>query len=83
MAMHHHLVRIEPGSNAYRFYHLALWPDLVGDVSLVREWGRIGQPGKLRLDRHDSEQAAGRALERLVEAKRRRGYRQINAGSSA
>jgi predicted DNA-binding WGR domain protein len=56
-------------------HHLALWPDLFGDVSLVREWGRIGQPGKLRLDRHDSEQTAGRALARLAAAKRRRGYR--------
>ena len=83
MAMAHHLVRVDPGSNAYRFYRLALWPDLFGDVSLAREWGRIGQPGKLRLDRYDSEQAAGQALERLAAVKRRRGYRPSGAGSGA
>lgn len=77
MVMEHHLVRTDPGSNAFRFYHLALWPDLFGDVSLAREWGRIGQPGQLRLDRYDSEQAAGRALARLAAAKRRRGYREV------
>ncbi len=75
--MAHHLIRIDPGSNAYRFYWLALWPDLFGGVSLAREWGRIGQPGKLRLDRYDSEQSAGRALARLAAAKRRRGYREV------
>lgn len=77
MAMENHLVRIDPGSNAYRYYWLDLWPDLFGGVSLAREWGRIGQPGKLRLDRYDSEQAAGRALARLAAGKRRRGYREV------
>ena len=74
--MKNHLIRIEPGKNAYRFYALALWPDLFGGVSLAREWGRIGSPGKLRLDHFDSEEQAGRALARLAAAKRRRGYRQ-------
>jgi predicted DNA-binding WGR domain protein len=78
--MEDHLIRIDPGSNAFRFYRLALWPDLFGGVSLAREWGRTGQPGKLRLDRYDSEQEAGRALARLAAAKLRRGYRQIMGG---
>ena len=73
--MDHHLIRIDPERDAYRFYALGLWPDLFGGVSLAREWGRIGQPGKLRLDHFDSEEQAGRALTRLATAKRRRGYR--------
>lgn len=54
------LVRIDPATNCFRFHRLAVWPDLFGGVSLNREWGRIGQPGKLRLDPHpDAESAEG------------------------
>ena len=70
------LHRIDPARNAFRFDRLALGPDLFGGVSLAREWGRIGQPGKLRLDAYESAGEAGRALERLSRAKRRRGYRE-------
>ena len=70
------LHRIDPARDAFRFYRLALWPDLFGGVSLAREWGRLGQPGKLRLDPFESAEEAGRALERLSRAKRRRGYRE-------
>ena len=70
------LHRIDPARNAFRFYRLALWPDLFGGVSLAREWGRLGQPGKLRLDPFESAEEAGRALERLERAKHRRGYRE-------
>lgn len=70
------LTRIDPGRNAFRFYRLALWPDLFGGVSVAREWGRIGSPGKLRCDAYASAEEAGRALERLARAKRKRGYRE-------
>ena len=69
------LIRIEPARNAFRFYRLAVWPDLFGGYSLAREWGRIGSPGKLRLDCYESEEQALDALDRLVRAKHRRGYR--------
>lgn len=69
------LIRIEPARNAFRFYRLAVWPDLFGGYSLAREWGRIGSPGKLRLDSYESEEQAMAALDRLVHAKGRRGYR--------
>ena len=69
------LQRIDPKRNALRFYRLALWPNLFGGVSLAREWGRIGSPGKLRCDAYANAEEAGRALERLVRAKRKRGYR--------
>lgn len=69
------LTRIDPARNAFRFYRLALWPDLFGGCALVREWGRIGQPGTLRVVAYADEEAAGAALSRLVSAKQRRGYR--------
>ncbi len=69
------LIRIEPARKAFRFYRLAVWPDLFGGYSLAREWGRIGSPGKLRLDSYDSQAEAENALDRLVHAKCRRGYR--------
>ena len=74
--MDHHFIRIDPERGAFRFYALGIWPDLFGGVSLAREWGRIGQPGKLRLDHFDDKEQAGKALTRLAAAKRRRGYRQ-------
>lgn len=63
------LHRIDPVRNAFRFYRFALWPDLFGGVSLAREWGRFGQPGKLRLDTHESAEEACRALARLSRVK--------------
>jgi predicted DNA-binding WGR domain protein len=70
------LIRIDPACKAYRFYRLALCPDLFGGIALVREWGRLGSPGRRRLDLHPDEDAARRALERLVRSKCRRGYRE-------
>jgi predicted DNA-binding WGR domain protein len=69
-------IRIEPERNSFRFYRLAIWPDLFGRVSLIREWGRLGQPGTLRVDSYGSAEEARAALDRLARSKRRRGYRQ-------
>jgi predicted DNA-binding WGR domain protein len=68
------LVKIAPSENQFRFYRLALWRDLFGGVSLAREWGRIGQPGKLRLDPYPDEAQAARALERHARLRLRHGY---------
>jgi len=43
-----YLTRIQSELNEWRFYRLDIWPDLFGGVSLVREWGRIGQDGQRR-----------------------------------
>jgi hypothetical protein len=37
---------------------LEIWPDLFGGFSLAREYGRIGQPGRLRLHPFPEEIAA-------------------------
>lgn len=70
--LHH----IAPARQCFRFYRLAVWPDLFGGFSLVREWGRLGQPGQLRLDPYGSQAEAETALARLARAKRRRGYQE-------
>ena len=72
------LVRIDPDKGTHRFYHAGLWPDLFGGVSVMREWGRIGQAGQLRLEPYDDRQQAEAALDRLVQQKQRRGYRRLN-----
>lgn len=69
------LEKVDPGRNAFRFYRAALWPDLFGGVSLMREWGRIGRPGQMRLDPYEDAERAHAALNRLVERKQRKGYR--------
>jgi predicted DNA-binding WGR domain protein len=69
------LVKLVPAQNQARFYRLAIWPDLFGGVSLVREYGRLGQSGgRLRRDPFPDQDAASRALQRILKRKLRRGY---------
>lgn len=69
------LVRIRPERNEWCYYRLAVWPDLFGRALLARHWGRIGTPGRIRLDPHANADAdaACNALARLAHTKRRRG----------
>ncbi len=43
------LTRIRPDRNEWRFYRMAVWPDLFGRTLLARQWGRIGTQGRVRL----------------------------------
>ena len=43
-----HLERREPARNRQRFYAILVTPTLFGAWAMVREWGRIGQPGTVR-----------------------------------
>ena len=69
------LERRVPEEDRHRFYRLLLAPTLFGGWSLVREWGRIGQPGTVRSDPFATEAEAVAALERKAREKRKRGYR--------
>jgi predicted DNA-binding WGR domain protein len=60
--------------NMARFYVLAIEPTLFGDRALVREWGRIGFPGRRRLDLYANSKMAAEALEIWLMRKSRRGY---------
>jgi len=69
------LVRIEAESGRFRFYRLVLQPDLFGGTGLVREWGRLGQPGTVRVRTLATEDDAKAAFDRTLDRRRRRGYR--------
>lgn len=49
-------------------------PNLWGEWTLFREWGRIGQGGQVRRDVFANAKAAPLAMQALVRAKRKRGY---------
>jgi predicted DNA-binding WGR domain protein len=68
------LARVDPAEKMWRFYRMEVWPDLLGGVVLMRQWGRIGTEGHRRLDPYRDEGAALNALAAIARAKRRRGY---------
>jgi predicted DNA-binding WGR domain protein len=43
------LHRIDPAKNMHRFYGLDVRRDLFGQWCLVREWGRSGRGGRVRM----------------------------------
>jgi predicted DNA-binding WGR domain protein len=44
------LRHIDPAKNTHRFYRFDTQPDLFRGVFLMKEWGRIGAPGRVRFD---------------------------------
>jgi len=72
----HHLMlhRTDPEQGIRRFYSLMIERDLLGTVRLVRHWGRIGTHGQELVEIHTNEIEAGKALEAVARARRRRGY---------
>ena len=68
------LTRVADRQNVARFYKLDVQPTLFGEWSLVREWGRIGRPGTVRLEVHETRGAADVALIAKWSEKRKRGY---------
>ncbi len=69
-----YLTRIDPNANLHRYYRMEIVRGLFGNWGLVREWGRIGQGGRVRTDWYPSEDAAKDARFELHMAKARRGY---------
>lgn len=68
------LRKVDPSQNMARFYMLTIQPSLFGEWCLVREWGRIGSPGRVTSTPFPSPGEAQAALERWQRAKVRRGY---------
>jgi predicted DNA-binding WGR domain protein len=68
------LHRIDREQDIRRFYSLMIERDLFGTIRLVRNWGRIGTNGQEKVEEHAGELGAGKALEAIAQAKRRRGY---------
>lgn len=72
--MQSYLEKHDPAKNLARFYRLLVLPNLFGEWTLQREWGRIGQAGKVRNLHFPSQEDATRAFLKLEATKRRRGY---------
>ena len=69
------LRRIDPIQKMRRFYLLTVQRDLFGGATLVREWGRIGSAGKLKISHHRDEGQAVDVLAAIAQQKFKRGYR--------
>ncbi|RWO93347.1 MAG: WGR domain-containing protein [Mesorhizobium sp.] len=69
-----HLQRIDPNCNMARFYALSVQPTLFGEVSLIRNWGRIGTSGQSKVETFFAKADMDIAFARLERVKRRRGY---------
>jgi predicted DNA-binding WGR domain protein len=68
------LQKRDPQRNQYRYYLLTVQPNLFGTWSLIREWGRIGRPGRMKIDLRESHEEASAVLHRKLRQKQRRGY---------
>jgi len=68
------LERCDRTRNMARYYVLSLEPSLFGDTALVRQWGRLGQPGRQRIDLFRQRAHAVETLESWFARKKRRGY---------
>lgn len=77
--METHLEKRDPKRNIARYYRMSVHPNLFGEWTLQREWGRIGQGGRIRLDLFRSALEAKSALELLESAKQRREYEKVKA----
>ncbi|RAI35889.1 WGR domain-containing protein [Rhodoplanes serenus] len=74
-----HLTRVDLAQNLKRFYRLDVQPDLFGGWSFIREWGRIGNPGTVRIASFDTVSEAEAARDRQWHAKEQRGYTDSDA----
>jgi predicted DNA-binding WGR domain protein len=75
MADHYaRLQKHDPDRNQYRYYLLTVQPNLFGTWSLIREWGRIGRPGRVQIDLCDTLEEAAHAFNGKLRQKQRHGY---------
>lgn len=68
------LQRRDPAKHMARFYRLRVQLRLDLAADLLREWGRIGSPGKVRADPYPDTKAAQAAADSIEKLKRRKGY---------
>jgi predicted DNA-binding WGR domain protein len=68
------LTRSDPAKNLYRFYVVKLAPTLFGGWTLLREWGRSGSPGTVRVTSFDRYDEAQKAEQRSIKRRLQHGY---------
>ena len=64
-----YLVRHDEAKNMHRFYQMFVTRGLLGDWSLIREWGRVGSPGTVHKDWFETEEEAVTARQMLLDEK--------------
>lgn len=74
-SFHLHVQRIDATKNMARFYMLSIEPTLFGNISLTRNWGRIGTAGRNRVHLFENEKQALALFLIILREKRRKGYR--------
>ena len=68
------LIRTDPTKKLHRFYVVRLAPTLFGGWTLLREWGRRGSPGTVRLTSFDRFEDAEKAERRAIRRRLCHGY---------
>jgi predicted DNA-binding WGR domain protein len=68
------LTRIDPARKIQRFWLAMVTPTLLGEWSLLREWGRSGLPGTVRSQTFEREEEARRAERAGIRRRERQGY---------
>jgi predicted DNA-binding WGR domain protein len=68
------LTRTDPTRNIDRFYVVDITPTLFGEWAVLREWGRRGSPGTMRLDSYGRREEAQSAEQRTIKRRLQRGY---------
>ena len=75
--MHIYMQNVATDKTSPRFYHLLLQKDLLEGWTLIREWGALGSPGRVRRDHHMTWDAAVAALNKVREMQLRRGFQVV------
>jgi len=73
------LVRINPEFNMARFYGIEVQPTLFGEVSVLRNWGRIGTRGQSMMVTYEDADHAIAAFQKVDRQKSHCGYVRASA----
>jgi predicted DNA-binding WGR domain protein len=60
-----------------QYYRLDVQPDLFGAWGVVREWGRIGQPGQMRIEAYPTAAEAKARVQLQQAVKQGKGHARI------
>jgi predicted DNA-binding WGR domain protein len=69
-----YLTRTDATRNINRFFVVDITPTLFGDWAVLREWGRRGSPGTLRVDSYRRQEEAQSPEQRTIKRRLQRGY---------
>ena len=74
------LQRVRPERNEARFYLIQVGPDLFGQHSVLRIWGRIGGGQRQQLSVFDCHDEAVYFARKLIRLRQRHGYCETRIG---